>query len=297
MSRKGDRLALMETFVRIVEAGSLSAAAAQLGTSQPTISRRLRALETSLGVPLLLRTTHAIQLTDAGERYVTRARELLAEWQGFEAALRGDEDVPEGTLRVVVPHAFGQEQLLGPAMDYLRRYPRMTVEWRLDDGPVRFVEDGIDCVVRVGALQSESLVARKIFEVKRIVVAAPSVLRGKSITRPAQLAAMPWLALGTFYRNQVRLENERGATTVAIGPRFVTNSLFAIRNAALAGLGAAVVSEWIVRQDVAAGRLVHLVPRWHSPSLPVRVAYPQARLYPAKLRRFVELMRNAFAPA
>ncbi|MBX3212452.1 MAG: LysR family transcriptional regulator [Labilithrix sp.] len=295
MTTKSDRLALMETFIRIVEAGSLSAAAAQLGTSQPTISRRLRALEGSLGVPLLLRTTHAIQLTGAGERYVARARELLADWRGFEAALRRDDDVPEGTLRVVAPHAFGQQQLVAPVTEYLRRYPAMTIDWRLHDGPVRLVEDGIDCMIRVGALEGESLVARKIYEVKRIVVAAPTVVGTRSITRPAQLAALPWLAIGTFYRNRLRLESERGAASIRIGPRFVTDSLFALRNATLAGAGVAVISEWLVRDDLAAGRLVHVLPRWEAPSLPVYIAYPQARFYPAKLRRFVEIMRTAFS--
>ncbi len=296
MTAKSDRLALMETFLRIVDAGSLSSAATQLGTSQPTVSRRLRTLESSLGVPLLKRTTHAIQLTEAGERYVARARELLEDFWRFESGLRGDEDVPEGTLRVVAPHAFGQEQLVRPVVEYLRRWPAMTVEWQLHDGPVRLVEDGIDCVIRVGALQSESLVARKIYEVRRIVVAAPELVGKKPLTRPAQLSALPWLALKTFYRNRVRLEGDGRSASFDIHPRFVTDSLFALRNAALAGVGAAIASEWIVRDDLAAGRLVHVLPRWRAPPMPVFVAYPQARFYPAKLRRFVEVMRTAFAP-
>ena len=285
----------METFVRIVEAGSLSAAAAQLGTTQPTISRRLAALESSLGVRLLTRTTHAIQLTEAGERYVSRAREMLADWAGFEATLRGDDELPEGTLRVVAPHAFGQEQLVRPVTDYLRRYPKMTIEWTLHDGAPRFVEDGIDCAIRVGKLEGDSLVARKLFDVKRVVVASPSIPGLASITKPAQLAALPWLAIGTYYRNSVRLESGRASATVRIRPRFVTDSLFALRNAALEGLGLAIVSEWIVRDDIAEGRLVHVVPKWQSQPLPVWIAYPEARFYPAKLRRFVEMVSASFA--
>lgn len=296
MSRNSDRLSLMETFLRIVEAGSLSAAATQLGTSQPTISRRLHALESSLGVRLLLRNTHGMQLTDAGQRYVARAKELLADWQGFEADLRGDDDVPEGLLRVVAPHAFGQERLVAPVTAYLRRYPKTTVEWRLHDGPVRLVEDGIDCVIRVGSLDGEAVVARKIFEVDRIIVAAPSVLGKRPVTRPSQLEALPWLAIGTFYRNSVRLESDRGsARVVRFQPRFVTDSLFALRTAALDGLGVAVVSAWVVEDDLAQGRLTHVLPGWRSQSLPVYIAYPEARFYPAKLRRFVEIMRTAFA--
>lgn len=292
MNAKGDRLALAETFVRIVEAGSLSAAAAQLATTQPTISRRLQILERSLGAPLLLRTTHSMQLTPAGERYFGRARDLLAEWQAFEAELRGGDEVADGTLRVVAPHAFGQQQLMGPVTEYLARCPRMTVEWLLDDKPLRLVEEGIDCIIRVGAPEGESLVARKLGEVKRLVVAAPGLVR-RPVVRPAQLEALPWAALGTFYRNRLRLERDGRATTIKLQPRFVTDSLFALRNAALAGIGAAVVSTWIVREDLAAGTLEHLLPRWEAPSLPLYIAYPRARFYPAKLRRFVEIVRSA----
>src|SRR4051794_29229864 len=109
-----DRIALMQTFVRIVEAGSLSAAAAQMGATQPTVSRRLQALERSLGVRLLRRSTHAMKLTDDGERCFERAKELLANWEAFEAELRGTGDEPEGSLRVIAPHAFGQQQLVEP---------------------------------------------------------------------------------------------------------------------------------------------------------------------------------------
>lgn len=294
-----DRLGLMETFVRIVEAGSLSAASVQLGTSQPTISRRLNALEDALGVRLLQRTTHAIQLTAAGERYLARARELLAEWHSFEAGLRGEGDAPSGLLRVVAPHAFGQQQLMGPLVDYLRRHAGVTVEWLLHDGPARFVEDGIDCSICCGAPVGESIVVRKIAEVPRIVVAAPSLLPpGKVFGRPASLRALPWLALGTYYRNTVRLESDAGASaSFRIQPRLVTDSLFALREAVRRGLGAAVMSEWIVAEDVAAGTLRHLAPRWWAEPLPVYIACPQARFQPAKLRAFVEAMRTAFAAA
>lgn len=295
MKATTDRLALAETFVRIVDAGSLSAAALQLGTSQPTISRRLHALEAALGVRLLQRSTHAIHPTEAGQRYVARARELLGEWRGLEAELRGDGDEPAGHLRVVAPHAFGQQQLLGPVVEYLRRYPALSVEWRLHDGPVRFVEDGVDCCVSVDAPEGEAVVVRKIHEVQRIVVAAPSLVPGRAPSRPAALAALPWLALVPYYRNTVRLEGARGATAaIRIRPRFVTDSLFALRQAASSGLGAALASGWIVAEDVAAGRLVHLLPGWRGPTLPVYVAYPQARFYPARLRAFVEIMRTAF---
>ena len=118
-----DRLELMQTFVRIVEAGSLSAAAAQMLTTQPTVSRRLQALERALGVRLLQRSTHAMKPTEDGERCYTRAKELLADWDALAADLRGAGEAPEGLLRVVVPHAFGQAQLVEPLGEFLRACP------------------------------------------------------------------------------------------------------------------------------------------------------------------------------
>src|SRR5690349_10139859 len=128
-----DRLALLDTFVRIVQAGSLSAAAPLLQTTQPTVSRRLRALEQSLGVPLLQRSTHGMRLTVDGERCFQRARTLLDDWAAFEADMGGAGAEPEGLLRVAVPHAFGQDKFVAPLAAFLRAFPRVSVEWLLED--------------------------------------------------------------------------------------------------------------------------------------------------------------------
>lgn len=150
LSASADRVSQLQTFVRIVEAGSLSAAAAQLGTTQPTVSRRLAALESALGVLLLRRSTHTMKLTEDGARCLERARDLLAGLESFDAELRGGSMEPRGTLRVVVPHAFGQELLVAPLAAFLRRAPEVSVEWILHDGQPNFIADGIDCAIHVG---------------------------------------------------------------------------------------------------------------------------------------------------
>ncbi|HSI60920.1 MAG TPA: LysR family transcriptional regulator [Ideonella sp.] len=295
-----DRIELMQTFVRIVEAGSLSAAAAQLGASQPTVSRRLQALERSLGLRLLQRSTHAMKLTEDGERCFERAKELLASWQAFEADLRGASDEPEGALRVVAPHAIGQHLLVGLLADFLRRYPRVTVEWLLHDRTPDFIADGIDCAIHVGAVSDPAVVALKLSEVPRIVVAAPSVLGGAAPpVHAAELAALPWLALRTFYRNEVALTHAGSgeACRLAIRPRMSTDSLYALRSAALQGLGVCVASAWALTEELAQGKLLHLVPQWQATPLPVYLVYPYARFYPARLRRFLEAMRQAVPAA
>ncbi len=291
-----DRIDLMQTFVRIVEAGSLSAAASLLGTTQPTVSRRLQALERSLGLRLLLRSTHGMKLTEDGERCFERARALLADLDALQADLRGVGDEPEGTLRVVVPHAFGQQQLVAPLAGYLRQYPRVSVEWLLHDRQPDFIGAGIDCAIHVGEVDDPSAVAVKLAEVERIAVAAPQVLAGAAPpAHPSELAALPWLALRTYYRSEVTLRHAGSGEScrIPLRPRLGTDSLYALRHAALQGLGVAVTSAWLVTDEIAAGRLLHLVPGWHAAPLPVYLVYPHARFQPAKLRRFLELMRQA----
>ncbi len=290
-----DRLALLETFVRIVEAGSLSTAATQLGSTQPTVSRRLQALERSLGVKLLRRSTHAMTLTDDGARCYERARGLLASWQSFESEIRGASDEPAGLLRVVAPHAFGQQQLVVPLARYLRRYPRMTVEWLLHDRTPDFAAEDVDCAIHVGEVRDPSVVALRLGEVPRIVVAAPTVLGKARPAQPADLVRLPWLALRTYYRDEVTLTHTATGEEVrfAIRPRMLTDSLYALRTATVLGVGASVASAWLLGEDLSEGRLVHVAPEWRAAPLPVFLVYPPARHQAARLRRFIEAMQTA----
>ena len=290
-----DRIELMQTFVRIVEAGSLSAAAQQLGASQPTVSRRLQTLERALGLKLLQRSTHVMKLTEDGERCFAHAKDLLDNWNAMEADLRGTQDDPEGTLRVLVPHAFGQEQLIVPLTDYLRRYPRITVDWLLHDRRPDFIAEGIDCAIQVGAVDNPSVVAIRLFDVPRIVVAAPEVFQGGNLPEhPEDLRPLPWLAFSTFYREKVSLARQSNGEThhFAIRPRLSTDSLYALRNAARAGLGVGIISAWMAAADIEQGNLLRLVPEWYAPPQPVFLVYPYSRFYPAKLRLFLESIRK-----
>jgi DNA-binding transcriptional LysR family regulator len=291
-----DRIELLETFVCIVEAGNLSAAANRLGTSQPTICRRLQVLEKWLGVKLLQRSTHAMNLTQDGERFLAHAQGLLENWRVMEEDLRGATTDPFGTLRVVVPHAFGQEQLIEPLLTFLQRYPKVSVEWLLHQHHPNFIADGVDCEIHLGVVEDPSLVALHLAEVPRILVAAPSLCGAHASSFSIDtIQKMPWIALSIFYRDELVLTRnaETDACTLPITPRLSTDSIYAARQAALAGCGVALLSAWMVADDIAEGRLLHVLPEWHGPSLPVSLVYPYARFYPAKLRRFIDLMREA----
>lgn len=288
-----DRIELMRTFVRIVETGSLSAAARQLNTSQPTISRRLQSLERLLGLRLMQRSTHVMKLTEEGERCFAYARDLVDRWQIAETDLRGAKDKPRGLLRVLVPHAFGQDQLIAPLSSYLTLYPDVRVEWLLQDREPDFIAEGIDCAIHMGAVTDPNVIAIHMADVIRIAVAAPALLPAGWQNQASDLPSLPWLALKTFYQHEVRLTNlaTGDEEQFAIEPRLSTDSLYALRNAAFHGLGAAIVSAWLVQEDLETGRLVHLAPAWRAPSLPIYMVYPYDRHYPAKLGRFIELVK------
>ena len=296
MSTTVDRLQLMQTFIRIVEAGSLSAAARQLGTTQPTVSRRLQALEQQFGQPLIQRSTHALRLTETGERALARAKALAAEWEDFEQSLRAEPARPEGLLRVQVPHAFGQEHLIAPLVRALQEAPGLRVDWLLNDATPNFIEQGLDCAIRVGGTVEGAVVAIPLARVPRVLVASPELAARHRIEEPDDLASLPWIAISTFYRQELQLERDDGVRQrLGIRPVLATDSLYATREAARLGLGAALLSGWAVHQDIADGRLVHLLPRWRGPALPVHLLYPNPPAPTARLRYFVEAMRRSMS--
>jgi DNA-binding transcriptional LysR family regulator len=235
-----------------------------------------------------------MKLTEDGERCYAHAKDLLDNWKAMEADLRGTQDEPEGTLRVLVPHAFGQEHLIAPLADYLGRYPRVSVEWMLHDRRPDFIAEGIDCAIQVGVVDNPSVVAIKLFDVPRIVVASPQLVADKSSPHEVDhLHTLPWLAFRTFYREEVTLTRHADGAqhAFAIQPRMSTDSLYALRTAVASGLGAGIISAWLVADDIAQGRLLHLAPEWRAPPLPVYLVYPHARYYPARLRLFLDTIR------
>jgi DNA-binding transcriptional LysR family regulator len=288
-----DRVELIRTFIRIVESGSLSAAARQLETTQATISRRLQSLESLLGAKLILRSTHAMKLTDDGERCYQHARQVVDAWLALEDELQLTDDQPVGTLRVRAPHAFGQEQLLLPLIGFLADHPQLSVEWMLNDKNVDFMSDNIDCAIRVGAEVDPATVSVLLAEVPRCTVASPELLaKFPEITHPQMMSVLPWIAISTFYQHDVTLHCQEESVTFSLVPRLSTDSLYVAKNAALAGLGIAIVSSWTVEEDLAQGRLVELLPDWQAAALPVHLVYPWARYYPTRLRKFLDLMRE-----
>ena len=296
-----DRLALLQTFLRVAEAGSFSAAAQQLATTQPTVSRRVQMLESLLGARLVERSTRGLRLTEEGERCAAQAQDLIDGWQSLAEELDGGDELA-GTLRLRVPHAFGQSQLIDPLAAFLTRHPRVSVEWMLQDQLPDFSRENVDCSLLVGEISQPNLIATQLAEVPRVLVAALAAAKKlpKGLDRkpPEEIAALlgaqPWLALLAFYRDGIDLTASKGEGRmhVSFRPRLGTDSLFALIESARRGLGLALVSQWAVMDDLAQGRLVRLLPDWCASPLPISLVYPSRRLQPARLRAFLQVMRE-----
>lgn len=289
-----DRLDLMNTFIRIVESKNLSAAALYLKTTQPTISRRLKTLETSLGLKLIQRTTHKMQMTEEGRRFYYHAKDLVERWSLIEEEMVGAKTSPVGVLRIQVPHALGIGKFNNVLSKYLQNYPQVDIEWILSDKIPDFITENLDCAIKVGNIDDPNLIAIKIFEIPRVIAASRELVpHTKKIIQPAELIRYPWLAFKNHYVDEFKIFNlkSKEELNMKIHPRFISDSLLAMREVALMGLGVGVFSNWIIEDDLKEGRLVHLCKDWQAEKIPVYLIYPQSRLKPAKLQKFIELVK------
>jgi DNA-binding transcriptional LysR family regulator len=299
-----DRIDELAVLVAVLEAGSLTAAARRLGRSPPAVTRVLAALEARVGSRLVERTTRKLAPTEAGRRLAEEARRVLA---AYAAAMSQDESI-RGALRVTAPLVFGRRHVTPVVSSFLEAYPDVAVELVLNDRNLDLIDEGLDAAVRIGALADSGLVARKVGEVRRMVVASPGyVQRHGAPQRPADLAGHR--AICSNARGQPsewRFGPGKGAV-VRLKPRLVINDIDAVLAAVRDGHGLTQVLSYQVREDLAAGRLVRVLEAFEPPPAPVQLVTPSARHLPAKTRAFLDhaaerlarlpVLRAAAAPA
>ncbi len=281
-----DRIGLLETFIRVAERGSLSAAARDLGVTQPSISRQFAALEQMMGTVLAHRTTHKLTLTSEGTALLAQARGLVAQWRELEESNRAGSDL-RGDIRAFAPTALGQGVLIKAATQFLIDHSGVSIDWRLTDRPIRFAEEGCDCWFRVGHVPDQSLVVREIGSIERLVVGHPE-------TPNRSLEDLPWVSLGPYEGERIALFDENGTERAfSVGPRLTVDNIFASLEAVRQGLGIAILPHWLVKDLLKSGELVAPAPEWRAASLPLRVALPPGTRRPDRLSRFVESMTDA----
>lgn len=290
MSKSLDRLSLLETFARISDRGSISAAARDLGLSQASVSRQLRELEDRMGAQLIRRTTHSLALTPAGHAALADARALIADWAAFEERHAARGDVVRGPLKVVAPVALGQTHLVDMAARFLMDHPNVTLEWELEDDPIRFAERGCDCWIKIGPVPDDTLIVRTMGHVERLIVAAPELV-DRRLVEPAALEAVPFIALAPFEGGSLTLTDQEGTpVSVSLRPRMTTNNIVSILRAVRLGAGAAIMPTWFVSDDLKDGRLIDVLPGWRASDLSINAAFLPARNQPRRLEAFLQFL-------
>ncbi len=286
-----DRLDAMAAFVAVAELRGFAHAARRLGLSRSAVTRLVAALEERLSIRLLQRTTRSVTLTDAGARYLERARRILADVHEAESAAQEERSAPTGRFVVTAPALFGRLNVAPLMSAFLARYPAVVGELLLSDRMVNLVEEGIDTAVRIGVLSDSSLFARKVGETRRIVVASPAYLaRRKKLRGPGDVATHDVIQFTSLSPTpEWRFFREGQPSHVSFTPRFVTNSADAALGHAELGGGLTMVLAYQAVEAVRVGRLRVVLSEFEPPPLPIHLVYPTTRLLSAKVRAFVDL--------
>jgi DNA-binding transcriptional LysR family regulator len=287
----------MATFVRVVEAGSLSAASKQLRLSAAAVSRQIATLEGELGTALLLRSTRRMSITAAGQGYYESCLRILREVDEAKASARGD-GIP-GTLTVSAPVTFGLASVVPHLRTLARKRPALRIDLRLEDRIVDLVVEGVDVAIRVGVAVPETteLVAHRLFAFNRIVVASPSYLkkRGEPKT-PEALAGHCALAhaLNPDAESWTLVDGER-RTRIPLHVASSSNAGHVLRDLALDGAGIALLPAWFVHEEIERRALRHILPRWRSESVTVHAIHRAVNRGEARVRALVSHLKTSYA--
>jgi DNA-binding transcriptional LysR family regulator len=291
-----DRISEMQTFIRVVEAGSISKAAEQLAMAKSGVSRRLAELESRLGVRLMNRTTRRSSLTEAGQSYYKGAVKLLADISELDAATADTDALLAGVLRLAVPLSFGLCHL-SPAIDeFLRLNPGLNINVDFSDRHIDLVEKGVDLAIRIADLGDSTLRARRICPIRIMLCASPEYLQKKGTPKvPADLKSHRILQYDVGAGNTLRLEDRQGRVhNVPTHPHIVANNGDFLRDMAMAGHGITLTPSFIAWEAVAAGHLVPVMAEYCPRQLSAYAVYPPTRYLSRRSRVFIDFLVEKF---
>lgn len=285
-----DKLAAMETFVRIVENGSLTAAANALDTSLPTVVRTLASLERHLGATLLNRTTRRIRLTEEGAQYLERCRVILSAMHEAEETLISGQTEPRGNLTITASVLFGRRYVAPIVTDFLRRHPGVTADLRFADRVVNLVEEGVDIAVRIAHLKDSSLVAIPVGQVRRVVCATERYLHSNGIPEvPNDLRRHRCIRhTGLAPRSEWHFKVGRRNVSIPIISMISCNEIDSSLNACINGLGLGMFLSYQVAPYRKSGQLKYVLEQFEPEPLPVYVIYPHSNLLSNRVHAFID---------
>lgn len=284
-------------FVRVVQAGSFSAAARQLGLPTSTVSTRVARLERRLGVTLLQRTTRRLHLTEAGSLYFEHASTGLGYLMEAEAALDEARQQPQGTLKMTAPADLG-DALLGHLLaETQARYPALSLELWLTERYVDLVAEGVDVAIRMGELSDSSLIAKSLGTIQWALFASPAYLQQAApINSPVELAQHPCVQFTPMGRHHWELQRGTNQIRVPLPGQVLVNNIGVVKTMVESGQGVALLPTFICQAAVRQGGLQRLLPEWRGQADAVHLVYPKQRFMPPKLRGFIDLAVTALKP-
>jgi DNA-binding transcriptional LysR family regulator len=291
-----DLFQAMTVYVRVVEAGSMTAAAQQCEMSTTMVGNHLRALEQRLGVRLLNRTTRRQRLTEFGAAYYQRCLEVLGLVADSERLAEQSQDAPSGTLRITAPLTFGTERLAPALSEFSLQCPQVKLDVVLTNGRPDLLENGLDVAFRLGAIEPSNLIARPLIDYTLTMCASPQYLSRRSTPeKPEDLQHHDCLSfaypVGDDWQSvekQWRLSGPEGEVMVAVTGPMLINSSAGLHQAARTGMGIVMLPDALVEQDLLSGKLVALMQNYQLPSRPMHLVYAQDRYRLPKLRHFVD---------
>jgi DNA-binding transcriptional LysR family regulator len=291
-----DRLASMETFIRVVETGSFSGAARQLRVGQPAVSKMIAQLESYLGVKLLTRSTRGLTPTEAGLGYLERARRAIEEADEAELAARGAGTGLKGRLRICAAVTFARIHLIPLLPQFLAQHPDLDLEIVLDDRQIDLVQEGIDVALRMGKLVDSTLTARRVARCKRLVLGTPGYFdRVGTPASPADLSkhqTVIYLQEGSVWSFQ----RDGSEAAVKVRSRLKVTAAEGVRAAVLAHVGLAIASEWMFTPELRSGAVRAVLAEWSLPPHDLWAVFPTGRSATAKARAFVDFFERSFNP-
>jgi len=282
-------------FVAVVETGSFTAAAERLGITKAVVSQQVARLESEFRTSLLVRTTRKVRATEAGHAFYLRCAMILREAEDAFDELAETSAEPSGMLRLTAPVDYGVGAVVPAIASFVNRYPACKVDAVLSDQTLDIMAGNIELAIRVGWLAETGLQARKIGSFRQLLVASPTLARQVAgVSRPEDIVSLPFIA-NTALRDHLNWNfslNELERQTVHVQASIFLDATLAVREAACQGAGLSVLPDYVVADDLAAGRLLHILPQWHLPSGGIHAVFPAARFRPAKVRAFVDLLAD-----
>ena len=292
-----DRLEGIKIFVRVVESGSFSAVARELGTGQPAISKQVAALEERLGAQLLMRTSRSLSLTEAGRDFYESAVPLISDLEAAESRIGSGQASPSGVVRVTAAPGFSRRYVVPKLLSFRARYPNVVVEMLVSERTSNLVEEGIDLAIRNGALADSSLIARKIGEFAVVAVASAEYLERRG--EPTRLSDLDGHD-GVIFVSQDgprpwTFATRAGVISYQAAASFRSNDGEQLRAAVLAGLGITQAPYWLFAADIRAGTVRRILRDREPARIPISAVRPASRRQPSKVAVFVDFLAELLA--